>query len=123
MLDLHLIRQQPEHVREALRRRQHDPGIVDQILEADEVRRTTLSELEARRNQRNVGAKELGRMPDDALRQARRTEMGTINARIKVLEGEVGEVEARLNNLLVQLPNIPDPDVPYGKDDSENVVL
>ncbi len=123
MIDLHLIREQPDRVRDALRRRGTDVGMVDQILAMDEERRSKLSELEARRNQRNVGSKEIGRMKDDAERQARRLEMGAVNARIKELEVEVSEVETRLNDLLAQVPNIPDPDVPYGKDDSENVVL
>ncbi len=123
MIDLHLIREQPDLVRDALQRRGADVAMVDQILAMDEERRFKLSELEARRNQRNVGSKEIGRMKDDAERQARRLEMGAVNARIKELEVEVSEVETRLNDLLTQVPNIPDPDVPYGKDDSENVVL
>lgn len=123
MIDLHLIREKPDLVRDALQRRGADVGMVDQILAMDEERRTKLSELEARRNQRNVGSKEIGRMKDDAERQSRRLEMGAVNARIKELEIEVGEVETRLNDVLAQVPNIPDADVPYGKDDSENVVL
>ncbi|MBI4788563.1 MAG: serine--tRNA ligase [Chloroflexi bacterium] len=123
MLDLRIIRDQPQDLRAGLERRQSDPAIVDQILAADEERRTTLSELEARRNQRNVGSKEIGRMTDNAAREARKLEMGAINERIKVLEAQVGEIETRLNDLLTQVPNIPDADVPYGKDDSENVVV
>ncbi len=123
MIDLRLIREQPDRVREALRRRGADISMVDQILAADEERRTTLSELEARRNQRNVGSKEFGRMTDEAQRQARRLEMGAVNERIKVLEVAVSDVETRLNNLLVQVPNIPDDDVPLGKDDADNVVV
>jgi seryl-tRNA synthetase len=123
MVDLHLIREHPDMVREALRHRGQDPHLVDRILAEDEERRMTLSELEARRNQRNVGSKEFGRLKDEAERQARRAEMTGVNERIKVLETAVGEVETRLNELLAQMPNLPDPDVPIGKDENENVVV
>ncbi len=123
MIDLHLLRENPDLFRESLRRRGADVSMVDRIIEADEERRMTLSELEARRNQRNVGSKEIGRMKDAAERQARVLEMGAVNERIKVLEVSVREAETRLNDLLVQVPNLVDPDVPDGKDDSENVVL
>ncbi len=123
MLDLHLIREQPDLVREALRRRQESPAPVDDILAADEERRRTLADLEALRNQRNVASKEIGRMKEDGAREARKAQVREINTRIAELEKTVGEVETRLNALLVQMPNIPAEDVPYGKDDSENVVL
>ncbi|MCL4394413.1 MAG: serine--tRNA ligase [Chloroflexi bacterium] len=123
MLDLHLIREQPDLVREALRRRQESLAPVDDILAADEERRRTLADLEALRNQRNVASKEIGRMKEDGAREARKAQVREINTRIAELEKIVGEVETRLNALLVQMPNIPAEDVPYGKDDSENVVL
>lgn len=123
MIDLHFIREQPDVMRQALGRRGADVSMVDQILGVDEERRTTLSELEALRNQRNVGSKEIGRLTDETERLARRQAMGAVNERIKVLETEVNEIQTRLNDLLAQVPNVPDPDVPYGKDDSENVVI
>ncbi len=123
MLDLKLIREQPDRVRESLRRRGQDTASVEQILAADEERRTALSELEAHRNQRNVGSKEIGRMPDNALRDEKRQAMSAINVRIKVLEDQVNEIESRLNALLAEMPNLPDDDVPFGKDDSENPVI
>lgn len=123
MLDLHLIREKPEMVRENMRRRQEDPAPVDEILAADEERRRTLADLEALRNQRNVASKEIGRMKEDAAREARKAQVREINTRIGELEKIVGDVEARLNALLAQMPNILADDVPYGKDDSENVVL
>ncbi len=123
MLDLHLIREKPEMVRENMRRRQEDPAPVDEILAADEERRRTLADLEALRNQRNVASKEIGRMKEDAAREARKAQVREINTRIGELEKIVGDVETRLNALLAQMPNILAEDVPYGKDDSENVVL
>ncbi len=123
MFDLKLIREQPDRVREALRKRQQDPAVVDEILAADETRRKTLAELEALRNQRNTASKEIGRMKDEPEREKRKAQVREINARIEILDKEVAEVETRLNALVVQVPNLPDDDVPYGKDDSENVVV
>jgi seryl-tRNA synthetase len=123
MLDLKLIREQPDRVRESLRRRGQDSASVDQILAADEARRAALSELEAHRNQRNVGSREIGRMTDNAAREQKRLAMSALNVRIKALEDQVGEIEARLDALLAEMPNLPDDDVPFGKDDSENPVI
>ncbi len=123
MIDLHLLRDQPDLFREALRKRGAETGIVDRILTADERRRTSLSELEALRGQRNVASKEIGRMKDEAEREIRKAQVREINTRIEVLEKEVNAAEVDLNSLVAEVPNIPDPDVPFGKDDSENVVL
>lgn len=123
MIDLHMIREKPDLMRDALRRRGADVTMVDRLLEADEERRTALAELESLRNQRNVASKEIGRMKEDAAREARKAQVREINARIEVLDKTVNGVETRLNGLLAEVPNIPDPDVPFGKDDSENVVL
>jgi len=129
MFDLRLIREQPDRVRESLRRRGQDTASVDQILAADEERRKALAELEALRAQRNTASKEIGRMTkvtsvkEDAEREARKAQVREINARIETLEKTVNDVEARLNALLAEVPNLPDDDVPFGKDDSENVVI
>ena len=123
MFDLRLIREQPDRVRESLRRRGQETASVEQILAADEERRKSLAELEALRAQRNTASKEIGRMKEDAARQARKAEVREVNARIETLEKTVNDVEARLNALLAEMPNMPDDDVPFGKDDSENVVI
>lgn len=123
MFDLRLIREQPDRVRESLRRRGDEPARVDAILAADEERRKSLAELEALRNQRNTASKEIGKMKDDAEREARKAQVREINAHIDGLEKIVNEVDARLNDLVAVMPNIPDADVPFGKDDSENPVI
>lgn len=122
-MDLHLMREQPDVMREALRRRGGDVSMVDRVLAADEERRTTLSELEALRNQRNVASKEIGRMREDAEREKRKAQVREINSQIERLEQTVNAAQERLDSLVAEMPNIPDPDVPFGKDDSENVVL
>ncbi len=64
MLDLKLIREQPELIRESLRKRHMDVGVVNQILEQDETRRALILEVEAKKAERNAVNKEIGRMKD-----------------------------------------------------------
>lgn len=128
MFDLRLIREQPDRVRESLRRRGQDTASVDQILSADEERRKSLAELERLRNQRNVQSKSIGQMikanpNDQAQVQGAKLAAGALNEVIGAHERAVNDVETRLNALLAEVPNIPDDDVPFGKDDSENVVI
>ncbi len=147
MIDINLVRKEPDRVRDSLKRRGQDVGIIDQILAADEQRRKTLAELEAFRNQRNVKSKQVGEIQrkmkelGDTRRQMRQTpdeterdklqeqankigmEVLAIKTQSEALEKTVNEVETRFNDLLAQVPNIPDPDVPFGKDDTENPVI
>lgn len=123
MFDIKLIREQPDRVRDSLKRRGGDVAMVDAILDADATRRTSLAELEALRNQRNTASKEIGKMKDEAEREARKVQVREINTRIETLDKIVNAVETRLNDLVSQVPNIPDDDVPFGKDDSENPVI
>jgi seryl-tRNA synthetase len=123
MFDLRLIREQPDRVREMLRARGDDVARVDAILATDEERRTTLAQLEALRNQRNTLSKEIGRMQDDAAREAKKAQVREINAQIDGLEARVNEIETRLHDLLAVMPNMPADDVPLGKDENDNVVV
>jgi seryl-tRNA synthetase len=123
MLDMNLIREQPDLVRKSLRDRQLDPSPVDEILKLDERRRTILAEVEALKAERNVVSKEIGKMKDAAERQAKIEAMRTVGDRISAIDKEVAEVEEQLKALVAIIPNIPDPRTPVGKDDSENVVL
>lgn len=123
MFDLRLIREQPDRVREMLRARGDDVARVDALLAADEERRTTLAQLEALRNQRNTLSKEIGRMPDDAAREAKKAQVREINTQIDGLEARVNEIETRLHDLLAVMPNMPADDVPLGKDENDNVVV
>jgi seryl-tRNA synthetase len=123
MNDLRLIREKPEIMRDALTRRQMDSAPVERILALDQERRTKLSELETFRAQRNTYSKEIGRMQDAVGREAMKDQVRVINTQIDSLETLVGELDAQLQEALCELPNIPDADVPFGIDDSDNVVL
>lgn len=123
MLDLRLIREQPDIVRDALTKRGIDTAIVDRILGLDEERRKKLAELEGLRAQRNSISKEIGRIKEEGQREVRKEEVRGINTRIDALEGLVNELDVHLAEEQVQVPNTPDPDVPLGKDESENVIV
>ncbi|MBI5298569.1 MAG: serine--tRNA ligase [Chloroflexi bacterium] len=123
MLDINLIRETPDVVRKAMQDRQMDPGPVDSILQLDERRRGLLSEVEKLKAERNAVSKEIGRMKDAAEREAKVAAMRVVGDQIAALDKELADVEASLSALTATLPNIPDPRTPYGKDDSENIVI
>ncbi|GAB4506734.1 MAG: serine--tRNA ligase [Anaerolineales bacterium] len=123
MLDMNLLRENPEIVRKALRDRQDDPAPVDSILRLDEKRRTLLNEVEQLKAERNAVSKEIGKMKDAAERQSKIEAMRVVGDKIAEMDKVVAEVESELNYLMSTLPNVPDPRTPYGKDDSENIVI
>ncbi len=123
MIDLNLLREQPEQVREALCSRQMEPAPVDEILALDERRRALIQEVEVLKAERNTVSKEIGRMKDPAERQAKIDAMRAVGERITALDEELRQVDGSLNAVLATIPNIPDPRTPVGKDEHENVVL
>jgi seryl-tRNA synthetase len=123
MIDINIIRESPDLVRKALRDRQMDPAPVDDILKMDERRRGMLTEVEALKAERNTVSREISQMKDPASRQAKIEAMRAVGDKIAALDKQVSDVEQELKTLTSGIPNIPDERTPYGKDDSENVVL
>ena len=123
MLDIRLFRENPEMVREALRKRQMRPALVDEVLALDGERRTLIQKSEALKAERNRVSKEIGRAKDAATREAKIAAMRQVRAEIASLDEALREKEEQLQHLLATIPNIPDPQVPEGRDESENVVL
>ena len=123
MLDINLIREKPDLVREALRKRQLDPGPVDQVLELDEQRRNLIQQVEGLKAERNLVSKEIGKMKNQSERQAKIDQMRAVGERIDALDINLREVEDRLDALMSEIPNIPDPEVPLGTDESQNVII
>ena len=113
MLDLKFIREKPDLVRESLKKRR-DSAPLDEILELDTERRRKLIELEDMRRER----KEISRE-----KRAKVEEGRDLRVMIRSLEGEVRTIDEQLAELLLQVPNIPHPSVPVGKNDSDNVVV
>jgi len=123
MFDINIIREQPELVRQALRSRQLDPGVVDQVLELDIKRRSLLTEVEAMKAERNRVSKEIGRSKDAAERQAKIEAMRQVGDQIAAVDAQASQVDNDLHKLVSGIPNLPDPRTPYGKDDHDNVIL
>ena len=146
MLDRKFIREHPDLVRDALRKRgmtaapapelaaagvlRERPAaqavqtpLIDTFLAVDDARRNVLAELETLRNKRNVASKEIGRLKDEGTREAMKAEVRLVNERIAVLEKELDQIEKRFSETEAEFPNIPDADVPVGEDDSDNVVV
>ncbi|GAB1469769.1 serine--tRNA ligase [Chloroflexota bacterium] len=123
MLDINLLRENPEIVRKALKDRQDNPAPVDSILQLDEKRRTLLIEVEQLKAERNAVSKEISKMKDAAERQSRIEAMRIVGDKIAELDKDVAGVESELNYLMSTLPNIPDARTPYGTGDDENVVI
>jgi seryl-tRNA synthetase len=123
MLDINLLREEPETVRQALKVRQMDASPVERVLELDEQRRSLIQQVETLKAERNAVSKEIGRMKDPVERQAKIDAMRVVGERIGEIDESLRGVESQLNDILAIIPNIPDPRVPVGKDEHENVVL
>src|SRR5919109_1738032 len=114
MLDLKLIRSDPERVKQALARR-GAADEVDELLRLDARRRELLPEIEggrARQNEASEAIAEAKRSGGDA--EAAIGEMRDLAGRIKELERELAEVEEARSAVAARLPNLPEPDVPDG---------
>jgi seryl-tRNA synthetase len=123
MLDLNLIREQPDLVRTALKNRQMDPSPVDDLLRLDEKRRALLTQVESLKAERNAVSKVIGTMKDAANREQQIAAMREVGERIAAFDKEVAEVEAQLNSITAALPNIPDERTPIGASEDDNVIL
>jgi len=123
MLDLELLRKNPEFVKERLRLRKEDyTRLVDEALRLDEERRSILRELEALRAERNALSKEIGKRKSKGEQTAElEGKVKEIKEKIEGLEGQLSKVEEQLKGVMLLIPNIPHHSVPVGKDETENV--
>ncbi len=123
MLDITLFREQPDVVRDALRKRHEDVGLVDQVIALDRRRRDLLAEVESLRAERNRVSKEIARTKDPAEREAKIAAMRDLKARLEHLEERLRAVEQELQDVMLRIPNIPHASVPEGVDERDNVVV
>ena len=125
MLSLEQIRNDTDTVRAALVRRAEDEDCLDEILSMDAQRRSAITdgdELRARRNavSREIGqARSQGGQPDESIV----AEMRDVGRRINELEDVVRDLDARINEAMLALPNLPDASTPEGTDETSNIVL
>ncbi|HAV77945.1 MAG TPA: serine--tRNA ligase [Anaerolineae bacterium] len=123
MLDINLIRENPELVRTALKNRQMDASSIDDILLQDEKRRTLLTEVEKLKAERNVVSKEISKIKDTGEREKKISAMREVGDKIAALDKEVAGVELELSSLTSALPNVPDERTPIGASEEDNIVL
>ena len=126
MLDIKFVRENPELVKENIRKKfqDHKLPLVDEVLELDKSVRDFKAEVEALRAQRNKTSQEIGgfmRNKEIEKANAAKAEVSKINERIAEIDVLLADVEAKLKKNMMIIPNIIDPSVPVGKDDSENV--
>jgi seryl-tRNA synthetase len=122
MIDLAYIREHPDVVRQAVVDL-NTTAPIDEILDLDERRRSALSEIESLRARRNSVSKEIPAIKDREEKQRLIDEMRLVGDRIKDLETALQPVQERLDRALLEVPNLPDPSVPVGPDESHNVVV
>ncbi|MCR5056950.1 MAG: serine--tRNA ligase [Clostridia bacterium] len=120
MLDIKLIRQNPELVKEALKKR-NSSLTIDEVLACDERRREILVESEQLKKRQNDASKLIPSYKKEGKDVAPlMQEMKEISLKVKDLDAELKDVEARIKVLMLNFPNIPNEKVPYGVDDRDN---
>ncbi|MBQ2868046.1 MAG: serine--tRNA ligase [Firmicutes bacterium] len=122
MLDIKRIREDYEGVKAAVESRGHGDFGLSLIPELDAKRRTVLAEVEAMKNKQNVVSKEIPKLKkagQDA--SAVMAEMKELSAKIKAMDEELAQIEADLQNALLNVPNTPCAEVAVGESDADNV--
>ena len=124
MLDIRRIRENPGELRAALKNRGADAGVVDEVLKLDAEWRELKSAADALRATKNKVTIEISKLKKEGKgAEVKVHEMHKLNAELDGLERKAGEIEGKLNLLLLTIPNIPHPSVPIGKTDADNPVM
>ncbi|KAA8501548.1 serine--tRNA ligase [Mediterraneibacter catenae] len=128
MLDIKFLRTNPDIVKQNIKNKFQDEKLplVDEVIELDQRNREIKQEVEALRAEKNKASKQIGAMMaqkkfDEA--EALKKKVSESAGRIDELSVEEKEVEEKIKKIMMTIPNIIDPSVPIGKDDSENVEL
>ena len=126
MLDIKFLRENPEIVKQNIRNKFQDKKLplVDEVIELDAENRSIKQEVEALRADRNKVSKQIGGLMakgDKEGAEKMKAEVAKNSDRIDELTEKERDVEERIKKIMMTIPNIIDPSVPIGKDDSENV--
>ena len=126
MIDINLLRSEPETVRENLRKKfQHDKlPLVDEVLDLDRRHRAAIVRGDELRNRRNVVSREIGRLMASGQRDeadGRKREVTDMAAEMLALDEQRDTLTAEIRRRMLAIPNIIDEAVPLGRDDTENV--
>jgi seryl-tRNA synthetase len=126
MLDIKIIRENPQFVRQQMAALQDPDAPVDRALALDEERRSLLAQVEELKAQRNAESKRIGQLMRDGQRaeaDALKADMARVGDQIKAFDDRLKVVDEELFDAMSRIPNLPLPSVPVGKDDGENVVV
>lgn len=123
MLDIRVIRENPEKVKAAMKSRNKDMDAqVDRVLQIDAARRELMGKADALKAEQNAASKEIPRIKKEGGDISEiMSRMNEIKESVKKLDAELAELDAAQKSLMYEFPNIPNESVPVGKDDSENV--
>ena len=126
MIDIKFLRENPEVVKENIKKKFQDSKLpmVDEVIELDAESRKTKQEADDLRSRRNKISKEIGGLMAQGKREeaeAKKAEVAAGAKRLAELEAKEAELEEKITSIMMVIPNIIDPSVPVGKDDSENV--
>ena len=126
MLDIKFVRENPDIVKQNIKNKfqDHKLPLVDEVIELDKRNREIKQEVEVLRSERNKSSKMIGGLMKDGKKEeaeALKAKIAESAGRIDELSAEEKEVEEKIKKDMMSIPNIIDPSVPIGKDDSENV--
>ena len=126
MLDLKFVRENPEIVKQNIKNKFQDQklGLVDEVIALDVESRATQQEADSLRSNRKTISKQIGALMGQGKREEAEELKAKVNEqanRLAELEAKETELQEKIKNIMLVLPNIIDPSVPIGKDDSENV--
>jgi seryl-tRNA synthetase len=126
MLDIKIIRENPQFIRQQMAALQDPNAPVDQVLALDEERRRLLAQVEELKAQRNVESKRIGQLMREGQRDeadALKGEMARVGDQIKAFDDRLKVIDEELFDAMSRIPNLPLPGVPVGKDDSQNIIV
>ena len=124
MLDIKKIREDFDGVKAAVERRGKGDFGLDKVKELDEKRRAVLAEVEALKNKQNTTSREVPKLKKEGKdTTALFAEMKELSNKIKELDAVVAEIEEELKGVILGIPNMPNPEVPEGNDDADNVEI
>ena len=122
MLDIKFIRENPDQVKAQLATVGVPGTDIDALLDIDRIRRSGISEVESLRAERTKRSKEIRKIADADQRELAVSSMRELGDRVGQLEKQVAQHEEEFQRQLLELPNIPHPDVPVGTGEEENVI-
>ncbi len=128
MIDIKFLRENPDAVKENIKKKfqEHKLGLVDEVIELDDKRRATQQQADDMRSEMNKASKQIGALMAQGKKEeaeAAKAEVAELKQKIKELEPVEKELADKVEEIMMKIPNIIDPSVPIGPDDSCNVEI